>query len=146
MKKIKLTKGKFALVDDSDFEFLSQWNWHFDLSTGYAARTLYPKGKAYMHRLVNKTLDNLGTDHINQNKLDNRRENLRTADKRINGINRGVQKNNKSGYKNIHFEKRRNQWVVDVRCFKKRAVKQFKSLEEAIIMSEKIRKEIYYQI
>ena len=37
MKKIKLTKNKFAIVDDEDFKFLSQWKWFLSWN-GYAKR------------------------------------------------------------------------------------------------------------
>jgi hypothetical protein len=141
MKRIKLTQNKFALVDNEDYGYLSSWKWCFDKSTGYAKG--YSNGcNIYMHRLVNKTPLGMSTDHINQNKLDNRRKNLRNADKRLNGINRGVEKSNKCGHKNIFWEKRRKQWVVDMRCGTKRIVRQFKKLKDAILNAKKFREEI----
>ena len=70
-------------------------------------------------------------DHINRNNSDNRVENLRWANDYIQSQNRGDQKNNTSGYKNIAIEDNyfrvvitRNKQVV--------ARKRFQSLEEAI--------------
>ena len=85
MKTIPLTQGKVALVDDEDFEWLNQWKWCF-ISIGYAVRSERTGKRSgnktrriYMHRQINKTPDNLETDHINRNRLDNRKENLRSV-------------------------------------------------------------------
>ncbi len=103
MKKIPLTQGKFALVDDEDFEYLNQWKWKF--LSGYAARK---KGKKtiYMHRLVNNTLDNKSTDHINMNKSDNRKENLRSSTSSQNKFNRDSM-GGSSKYKGVSWNKKR---------------------------------------
>ncbi len=102
MKKIKLTQGKFALVDDEDFEWLMKWKWHF--VHGYAMRKKY-LGKQnekyiykdiYMHRLILATPKGLDTDHINNFKLDNRRKNLRIATRRQNLQNRFFSKRKNS--------------------------------------------------
>jgi len=107
MKNIKLTQGKSTLVDDEDFEFLNQWKWYIS-SHNYATTTVVPH--LYMHRIVNKTPKGLLTDHINRNTLDNRKINLRVADKRLNSINSGLQSNNTSGYRGISWNKRRSKW------------------------------------
>src|SRR3990167_10859282 len=80
MKRIKLTQGKFAIVDNEDFEWLNQWKWHYNNSDGYAYRTKVfrringkqPKEHISIHRLINKTPKGMETDHINHNRLDNR--------------------------------------------------------------------------
>lgn len=78
MRYIPLTQGKKAIVDDEDYGFLSQWKWHFNVN-GYAVRTVKSKYCIYMHRVINNTPENLVTDHINENKLDNRKSNLRSV-------------------------------------------------------------------
>jgi len=113
MKTIDLTHDKIAFVDEGDFEWLNQWKWHIT-NKGYAARTLH-SGKRpnrlyktlFMHRLINDTPGGFETDHINRNKLDNRRENLRSVTNTQNQLNKGLQKNNKSGVAGVcwHVDK-----------------------------------------
>lgn len=105
MKRIPLTKGKHTIVDGSDYEYLNQWKWHS--MKGYAARKDYSLGKSnpvyiYMHRLLANTPEGMITDHINGDKLDNRRSNLRQCTKSQNAMNTGIRKDNKSGYKGVH--------------------------------------------
>lgn len=118
MRRIKLTQGKYTLVDDEDFEWLNQWKWYY-LSIGYAARG---KGKnfIYMHRLIINTPKNLYTDHINNDKLDNRRCNLRICTNSENQTNRGKYKRNKSGYKGVCWFKQTNKWQAQIRKNNKR--------------------------
>jgi hypothetical protein len=92
MKEIQLTQGKVALVDDEDYEWLSKYKWYYH-HQGYAS-TYYKVGfydykNPLMHRLILGVLDNLQVqvDHINGNKLDNRRENIRIVDQATNSKN-----------------------------------------------------------
>ena len=117
MKTIKLTHDKITIVDDEDFDFLSQWKWSFDTSLGYAYRKKYinPKygRKIYMHRLLLKTPKGLVTDHINQDRLDNRRTNLRICTVRQNLLNQPKRKKpTTSKYKGVAWHKQRNKWRV----------------------------------
>lgn len=103
MKKVPLSKGKaFAIVDDSDFGSLTRWKWK--LTNGYASRGIRSGkkvGTVFMHRVVNKTPDGLITDHINGDKLDNRKENLRSCTHSQNAGNRAS--TNKHGLKGVAF-------------------------------------------
>jgi len=118
MKKIKLNKGTFATVDNDDFEYLNQWKWYIN-NNGYAIRTKYTKlgfkkykmKKVYMHRVVNNTPDNLQTDHINHNQLDNRRINLRSVTNQQNAFNASLNKANTSGTKGVSWSKERKNGV-----------------------------------
>ena len=124
MKKIPLTQGKFALVDDTDFDWLSQWKWHVVLkkSSYYAVRKQYLEifeGKEryktiYMARLIMSTPDNLLCDHENGQTLNNQRYNLRNCTKAENQRNRGPQRNLKSGHKNIYRHLQDNMWRVRI--------------------------------
>lgn len=125
MKKISLSQGRFALIDAEDFEFLNQWEWCY--SRGYALRNEYigmidGKQKAKripMHRLVNKTPDDLQTDHINGDKLDNRKCNLRSCTSSQNHMNKKSPKNSTSKYKGVHWYKKGKKWKSEIRINKK---------------------------
>lgn len=105
MAEIKLTKGLYAIVDDEDFEMLNQYKWHSNV--GYAARTIKanPKKTVLMHRFIINAPKGTCVDHINTNKLDNRKANLRLADKSKNSMNRVVSNYSTTGFKGVHFYK-----------------------------------------
>ena len=123
MKKIPLTQGKFALVDDADYEYLSRFKWHLT-AYGYAARRYYFGNNStiiYMHREVNGAKKGQLVDHINRDRLDNRRINLRLCTKQTNAINSKLNKRNTSGYRGVSWDKVRKKWVamlyVKGKCF-----------------------------
>jgi hypothetical protein len=109
MRELFLTKGKIAIVDDEDFEFLNKWKWKYH-KDGYAVRNATGNKPIYMHRLVNKTPIGFITDHINRNGLDNRRLNLRTSNFTQNALNSGMWKHNTSGVKGVYWSKQKNKW------------------------------------
>src|SRR4030065_939634 len=105
MKEIKLTKGKVAIVDDEDYDWLMQWKWRIN-SIGYAMRTVKKNGKArkiFMHRVILNTPSDMCSDHANHNRLDNRRCNLRICTKQQNQANAPAPKNNRSGGKGVSW-------------------------------------------
>ncbi len=112
MKKIKLTRGKFAKVDDANFEWLNQWRWQYN--KGYAVRNSSVRdGKRYtifMHRLVICTPDGMETDHIDRDGLNNQRKNLRICVTMQNRRNSGLQINNASGYKGVSWDRGAKKW------------------------------------
>ena len=118
MREIKLTTGgKFAIVDDDDYEKINKFKWSYK-ETGYAIRTEYSplgKKKIAMHRFIMKAPKGLQCDHINGNRLDNRKENLRICTSQQNNWNRGKRKNLSSIYRGVHFHKKSNKWTAVIR-------------------------------
>lgn len=115
MREIALTNGGFALVDDADFDWLSQYKWSRKV---YAPTRIYAirqegtwkygtKRMVRMHRQI------LGlpcgrypeVDHRNLNGLDNQRHNIRICTRPQNLANRRIQPNNTSGYKGVFCRK-----------------------------------------
>ena len=120
MKHIQLTQGKFALVDNVDFEYLNQWKWyaHKRRKTWYAGRNVRSCSvQIQMHQLILKRMGYIRhklTDHKNGNGLDNRRHNLRPATFAQNNHNRQLAANNTSGYKGVYWFKRTTKWVARI--------------------------------
>lgn len=73
---IPLTAGKVALVDEADYESLSRFHWYC-LSSGYAYTRNKIIGRQLMHRFILNANPGQCTDHINRDRLDNRRCNIR---------------------------------------------------------------------
>ena len=119
MKKIKLTQGKFALVDDEDFEKVNAYKWCF---LRYARRTIYKNGikkNWFLHwDIIGQPERGFEVDHINQNKLDNRRNNLRIVTHSINQQNKprgggvGYTKKQYKGKIYYHAQKGNNGKVI----------------------------------
>ena len=109
MKKIKLTQGKFALVDDVDYKWLNQWKWCAMYSYGnwYAMRGKRPQ--IFMHRLILNTPFGMDTDHINHNTLDNKHCNIRVCTHQQNSFN-GKPRKGTSKYKGVSWFKRDKKW------------------------------------
>lgn len=109
MRKIPLTKGKFAIVDDSDYLAIGQMRWHY---TGrYAARRI--EGKIIMmHRYLLGGESLKDVDHVNGDALDNRRKNIRFATPQENAWNSKAHKDSSSKFKGVSWDKVRKKWVA----------------------------------
>lgn len=113
-KQIPLTRGQYALVDDDDFERISQSKWYCK-ADGYAARKDWSTGEpkqVYMHRQILNAPDGVMVDHINANRLDNRRSNLRLVNSIQNSRRQSPMKGTTSEYKGVSFYQ--DQWYVRI--------------------------------
>lgn len=108
--KIPLTRGQVALVDSSDYEWLSQWKWcAMPTKSGvfYAVRAIREKSKISTVRMAREIMglyrdDKRQVDHIDPTRtLDNRRSNLRIATDQQNKCNRRAFSKNKTGLNGV---------------------------------------------
>lgn len=148
----QLPTAEVTLVSDEDYEYLSKYAWHRN-AYGYVDTHIrlepdkpWRQSKMLqllMHRAVAERmgLDIAGklVDHVNMNPRDNRRENLRVADKSQNGCNRGIPANNKSGVKGVYWIKARKRWGAAIAVNGEKVwCKLFDNLEDARIAREKM--------
>lgn len=121
MKKIPLTQGKFALVDDEDYARIAGYKWFAHRRSGnfYAARQASIGEKKqimiHMHQEVLQLYDATRVcDHINGDGLDNRRCNLRVATKSENSRNRKKRRGCSSRFKGVFWRERNKKWEAQV--------------------------------
>lgn len=113
MKKIPLTRGQFALISDEDFERVSHHSWCMH-PCGYAKARIKTR-YVLMHRWIIGAKPGQMMDHINGNKLDNRRENLRFCTISQNIANRPISISNNTGYKGVGYRKDRKKYRARIK-------------------------------
>jgi hypothetical protein len=130
VKEIVCTGGQIALCDDEDYPVLSRFTWQYtgppdnEYVRAWGNENPDTKGKTghYMHKVV---FGGKSPDHINRNRLDNRKENLRAATSQENGWNKGKNKATSGGrpcsskYKGVCRFKDDPYWTVSITTTKK---------------------------
>ena len=113
MKKIPLTQGKFATVDDDDYDFLSQWKWHF--SKGYAARKPYTTVDGKYVTIARQLLGQHGFSkiaYLDGNKLNCQRSNLIETVKTQYLGKAKKRKGTTSRYKGVTWNEKNQCWIA----------------------------------
>jgi hypothetical protein len=121
IRRIALAHGGFVLVDAADFEWLNRYRWTARGTGGYATR--YEKGRMIsMHREIMNAPRGMVVDHIDHNKQNNCRSNLRTCTRRQNVCNRVKRIGCVSRFKGVLFNKLCGKWYAQAylkhECFK----------------------------
>lgn len=123
-----LAKDGYATID-KEFARLDKYYWHLD-DMGYARTTISRKNHRLQHFIVGKPEKGFHVDHINRDRLDNRKANLRHITHQSNQYNSGLWKHNTSGHKGVFWDKERAKWQV--RVGRRGFVGRYKTLEEAL--------------
>ncbi len=109
---IPLSQGKVSLVDPEDFVIYSKYKWYS--SHGYAKRSETVDGQEqsiFLHREIMGNPEGKVIDHINGDRADNRRENLRICTHEENFLNSRPNRGKRSSkYKGVSWHKRSGKW------------------------------------
>ena len=133
-------KDGYAIVD-KNFAYLDKYQWQKS-NHGYAVRGENGKRIMMHYHILEKKNENNDTDHINRNKLDNRKCNLREVSRSGNVINTYLRKDNTTGYKNIYYDKSRNRWRVSItRNNKTITHRMFANINDAIKFRDEVIKQ-----
>jgi hypothetical protein len=122
MKQIKLINTNLcALVDDNLYAYLIQFRWYLmKVHKSFYARTIIGTKHVLMHQLVLPLDDiNLTPDHINENGLDNQRDNLRPANRRQQEAHKSKIQDTSSKYKGVSWVKKYNCWRAYIKINQK---------------------------
>lgn len=85
--RVELPGGDYFLADEDDLDLVVGHRWLVS-SSGYVRRASGVSGQhVFLHQQICKVDPGLVVDHVNQNRLDNRRANLRAATRSLNGHN-----------------------------------------------------------
>lgn len=118
MKKILLSQGQYALVDDEDYENLTRhkWcaQWDNNALTFYAKRSVRkPDGRwkpIRMHRVIMDAMPGMQVDHIDHNGLNNRKKNLRLVTNQQNSYGKFKRVRSGSRFKGVSWYKLLRKW------------------------------------
>lgn len=124
-----------AKIDLEDVKKCEKYKWTIKKDDGYV-RNLRNVG--YLHRFIMDCPKDMVVDHINHNKLDNRKENLRVCSESENKFNHKIYKSNTSGYPGVNWHKKANKWRVRIQVEGKEiSLGLYENFEEAV----RVRKE-----
>jgi len=141
LKIIYTKKNEEIFVDDDDYEWLNQYTWH--IGKGYAARARWLSDgdggkRIMMHRQIMSAQKGEIIDHIDRNRKNNQRSNLRICSYAENARNHKVLKCNKSGVTGVTWNKQNQKWIVIITINKERLyLGLYSSFEEAVNVRKK---------
>lgn len=104
--------------DKEDYDLVKQYCWDVDSQNGYLKTIdkINHTGKIYLHRLIMGCIKGDGTiiDHIDRNKVDCRKSNLRFVNNSQNTMNSCIRSDNTSGVRGVYWNKRDKKWVARI--------------------------------
>lgn len=132
--------------DIEDLDLIRNRDWYQDKDGYLVCSYLYAGKRQFVrfHRIVMKAKPSQIVDHINNNRADNRKENLRCCSRAENNRNRKRYATNTSGVSGVYYDKRRRKWVASITYQHKRLnLGRFKDKDDAIAIRLKIEAELF---
>lgn len=124
---LTIKNDKF-IFDVEDLEKVKRYTWHKN-SEGYFQCCDANRKCIKLHRYLINAKDGY-VDHKNHDLSDNRKENLRLCDGSESCMNRGLPKNNKSGVRGVHWDKKAEKWVAVIGIHYMRIVLGYFKIDE----------------
>lgn len=143
-----ITKNRTEIIiDTDDITKVNKYTWRVN-KNGYAItefrKDINKTKRIQIHRLINNTPNGLSTDHINRNRLDNRKCNLRSCTSSQNAMNVEKYRGKTSKAKGVDYVAKDKSWRARI---SKNGVRitlgYFKNEEDAIKERLKAEKEVF---
>ena len=119
MKTIKIKNNNEIyniFIDNDDFYKIKDYKWSvYKYGINYYASTSDKNKTIYMHRLIIDPPENMDVDHINNNGLDNRKDNLRICTRAQNSRNKRKGISKYSDYKGVSYNKRAKSYIAQIK-------------------------------
>ncbi len=123
------------LFDIEDLPLIESRSWYRD-KDGYLVSSYFYNGRrrfVRFHRIVIRAKEGQFVDHINKNRADNRKQNLRCCNRAENDRNRNPYSTNTSGVSGVYFDRQRGKWTASISYNKKRLfIGRFVDKDDAI--------------
>jgi len=144
--KIPLTRGKYAIVDIDDslrVTWACSWYAH-EVKNQFYAMGQIQKRRIYLHHFVLGILCGIEVDHIDRDRLNNSKSNLRIVTHSENCANKTKFITNTSGFKGVYNE--RGKWRARIECLgKSHSCGVFENIIDAALAYDKKARELYGQ-
>lgn len=131
------------LCDVEDWEILKKYSWSLKSSDSYARARIEDKNCDFHRCVMRDASRQKYVDHINGNKLDNRKANLRYVTTKQSNMNLGTRKNSTTGVKGVSYDKKMRRYEAYIHDGKKIGLGRFDSLEEAKKAREEAEESLY---
>lgn len=128
-------KGEEFYFDLEDYELLKDIRWYKNKKYRYiyCPHVNNQKGNMiFLSRLIMNASKGEIVDHINHNRIDNRKSNLRICTQSQNLMNKCKQANNTSGFKGVTYDRRDDKWIAQIKVGNKLYRERFVKLEDAV--------------
>ena len=127
------SKGEEFWFDLEDYDKIKDYCWTIN-NNGYAiAHISDTTKKVLLHRLIMNPPDKMYIDHINHNRIDNRKQNLRIVTIRQNNLNKKKSVYNTSGVTGVYYKKNNNKWIANISIDgKNKHLGCYETIEDAI--------------
>lgn len=138
-------EGKEFYFDKEDYDKIKSHYWSIN-NLGYVQSVIEGKQTLFHRFVLNPPKDKV-IDHINHNRNDNRRENLRIVTDKENCENRKITNRNTSGVVGVFWSKAHNKWIAHIGSKRKKIVLgYFKKFEDAVNARKQAEKELFEEI
>lgn len=131
--EIVLNDDTITLIDKEDIELVKHDRWCVS-SDGYAISASGKYHKKRLHRVIMGEINTSNViDHINRNRMDNRKNNLRVVTNQENSFNQTIRKNNTSGIIGVSWWSRDNNWMAQIKHnYKRHFLGYYEDINDAI--------------